>query len=117
MFDFCYVIVSACIVEDPVHHLIEHGPAIGETRTVTLHVKGNGWPEPAYQWYCDGQLLEGATSPTLRLHLLCPKEEETRDYRCIKCKLQCLGISRNIYELVCGNCFHAFSFGEVLLAY
>ena len=47
------------------------------------------------------------------IKLISPKVKESREYRCIKCKMKCLDLSTNVYQIECGNCGTIFDFPEL----
>jgi hypothetical protein len=98
----------------PCDYIIESGPPVGEVRPIKLQVAAEGWPEPTFQWYCDGAVLPGENHSDLQLYLKCPANENTRSYRCVKCKMVSLNLSSNVYSIVCGNCKAPYKFHEVI---
>ncbi|CAM9103228.1 unnamed protein product, partial [Choristocarpus tenellus] len=94
-------------VSSQCHSQVISPPPIGhETFRQSLCVVATAWPPPRYQWFHNGRLLIGETSPTLEVNINSPPSQNQRDFQCIHCKhvRQVRGVPHNAFRIVCGNC-------------
>lgn len=94
------------------HYILDPGPTVGEESEILLQCDATGWPLPTYQWYRNGELLNGETLPTCKVKLFCETFGQ-RTYRCIKCKMVSKTAPVNAYHVKCGNCGYRFTYKEV----
>eukprot|EP01038_Epipyxis_sp_PR26KG_P006206 gene6206-8548_t len=103
---------SITITKQPIHHVLEDGPTIGDTRKIKLSIAADGWPIPTYQWYHNNKKIKGGTSKELIVQLGCETSGE-RSYRCIRCKMMAQSVPYNAYLIKCGNCGNLFAYKEI----
>lgn len=104
--------VSAAIVDEPEHVILEDGPIIGQILQKRLKVNATGWPLPKYQWYRNNRIIHGATNAEYILNLKCRLSSRQRTYRCFNCKMVTREAPFNAYRVKCNNCASEFIFKE-----
>lgn len=105
--------MSATIVNEPSHFILDKGPTVGKKQRITLRCEAIGWPHPSFQWFRNGVLIPNATSPELTLSLKCRLAKGRRIFRCLKCKMLSRNVPANAYHVQCGNCSAPFTFKDI----
>ena len=106
--------MSATIIQQPSHFIIDKGPTVGKKEKITLRIHAAGWPHPTFQWFRNGIPIPNATSPELTLSLKCRLAKGRRTFRCLKCKMLSKNVPINAYHMQCGNCNNPFTFKDIM---
>lgn len=95
---------SPRIVEEPVSQLIAP-PGCGNPPTnLCLKVQASSWPLPTFQWFKDGNLLEGESTSMLQVQVSTAKGEGSFRFRCTHCKHAREGVPVRVQRAKCSNC-------------
>ncbi len=106
--------ITAHITEEPESLMISPGPPVGKIGgDIVLKCSAAGWPPPKYQWYKNGEEIDGESGQTLCITISSQKSKIFKRFRCIHCKKINTELPQNIYRVICSNCKYPFDFPEV----
>ena len=95
---------SLQIIKQPEHVRWSEAPPVPVTKKIELECSIVGWPPPEFQWFRNGQIIKGATKPTLEMEVKFPDTGRYREFKCEHCKRGTRTLLERLALVQCGYC-------------